>query len=141
MLCPHALVDVWQTNNDVGGACNQTALRQFVRGFTRAIPEDRLLLLDLIADRSVKKTVHLVTCPRTLHPTYTVFLFSSDTTQQLDIFKRRDGEPKISVQNAPYTTVSAHFISRLTQVFAHETPHHTPPMVHFLTLFTVAVAD
>jgi len=34
-----------------GGACNQTALRQFVRGFTRAIPEDRLLLLDLIADR------------------------------------------------------------------------------------------
>ena len=33
-----------------GAACNQTALRLFVRGFTRGIPEDRLLVLDLVAD-------------------------------------------------------------------------------------------
>ena len=33
-----------------GAACNQTRLREFVRGFTRAIPEGKLLVLDLIAD-------------------------------------------------------------------------------------------
>eukprot|EP00936_MAST-01D_sp_MAST-1D-sp1_P000019 g19.t1 len=33
-----------------GAACNQTRLRQFIRGFTRAIPKDRLLVLDLVAD-------------------------------------------------------------------------------------------
>jgi alpha-N-acetylglucosaminidase len=33
-----------------GSACNQTALREFVRGFTRAVPKDRLLVLDLVAD-------------------------------------------------------------------------------------------
>ena len=34
-----------------GNACNQTALRAFIKGFTRAIPKNRLLVLDLIADR------------------------------------------------------------------------------------------
>jgi hypothetical protein len=33
-----------------GSSCNQTALREFIRGFTRAIPADKLLVLDLIAD-------------------------------------------------------------------------------------------
>eukprot|EP00041_Stephanoeca_diplocostata_P026908 m.733684 g.733684 ORF g.733684 m.733684 type:complete len:846 (+) comp23074_c0_seq1:615-3152(+) len=33
-----------------GSACNQSALRAFVRGFTRGIPKDKLLVLDLIAD-------------------------------------------------------------------------------------------
>eukprot|EP01079_Euglenida_sp_SAG-EU17-18_P009494 gene9494-1707_t len=32
------------------GDCNQTALRLFVKGFTRAIPKDKLLVLDLVAD-------------------------------------------------------------------------------------------
>ena len=33
-----------------GAKCNQTALRLFVKGFTDAIPKDRLLVLDLVAD-------------------------------------------------------------------------------------------
>ena len=33
-----------------GAACNQTRLRHFIRGFTRAIPKGRLLVLDLVAD-------------------------------------------------------------------------------------------
>ena len=33
-----------------GKSCNQTALREFIRGFTAAVPKDRLLVLDLIAD-------------------------------------------------------------------------------------------
>ena len=34
-----------------GKQCDQPALRAFIKGFTRAIPKDRLLVLDLIADR------------------------------------------------------------------------------------------
>jgi hypothetical protein len=33
-----------------GAECNQTALRHFIKGFTDAIPKDKLLVLDLIAD-------------------------------------------------------------------------------------------
>eukprot|EP00040_Diaphanoeca_grandis_P034275 m.212108 g.212108 ORF g.212108 m.212108 type:complete len:916 (+) comp33117_c0_seq2:280-3027(+) len=33
-----------------GASCNQTALRLFVKGFTDAIPENKLIVLDLVAD-------------------------------------------------------------------------------------------
>ena len=33
-----------------GASCDQTALREFIRGFTRGIPQGKLLVLDLIAD-------------------------------------------------------------------------------------------
>jgi alpha-N-acetylglucosaminidase len=40
----------WFRVHSQGGSCNQTALRYFIKGFTDAIPKDRLLILDLIAD-------------------------------------------------------------------------------------------
>ena len=40
----------WFRVHSQGGSCNQTALRLFIKGFTHAIPKDRLLILDLIAD-------------------------------------------------------------------------------------------
>ena len=40
----------WFRVHSQSGSCNQTALRLFIKGFTDAIPKDRLLILDLIAD-------------------------------------------------------------------------------------------
>ena len=40
----------WFRVHSQGSSCDQIALRKFIKGFTRAIPEGKLLVLDLIAD-------------------------------------------------------------------------------------------
>ena len=40
----------WFRVHSQGASCNQTRLRHFIKGFVDAIPKDRLLVLDLVAD-------------------------------------------------------------------------------------------